>query len=88
MKIGIIGAGAYALALAEMFNKRKNNIYIWTKVEKEYKELKENRTNQKALPNFILDENIKVSNTTGFTGIIKYDSDANVSYAIPPGFFS
>ncbi len=62
MKIGIIGAGAYALALAEMFNKRKNNIYIWTKVEKEYKELKENRTNQKALPNFILDENIKVTN--------------------------
>ena len=29
-----------------------------------------------------LDENIKVSNTTGFTGIIKYDSEANVSYAI------
>ena len=29
-----------------------------------------------------LDENIKVSNITGFTGIIKYDSEANVSYAI------
>ena len=29
-----------------------------------------------------LDEKIKVSNTKGFTGTIKYDSDANVSYAI------
>ena len=29
-----------------------------------------------------LDEKIKISNTKGFTGTIKYDSDANVSYAI------
>ena len=29
-----------------------------------------------------LDENIKISNTDGFNGSIKYDSEANVSYAI------
>ena len=39
MKVGIIGAGAYALALAHVL-KKNNDVIIWTKLEDEYKELK------------------------------------------------
>ena len=45
MKISIIGTGAYGLSLAMMFNKKNKNICLWTKLESEYLELKENRTN-------------------------------------------
>ena len=60
MKVGIIGAGAYGLALAKIFNKN-NDVIIWTKLENEYQELKEERTNKKVLPNFKLDDNIKIT---------------------------
>lgn len=60
MKVGIIGAGAYGLALAKIFNKN-NDVIIWTKLENEYQELKEERTNKKVLPNFRLDDNIKIT---------------------------
>lgn len=60
MKVGIIGAGAYALTLAHVF-KQNNDVIIWTKLEDEYKELKEKRTNEKVLPNFKLDSNIKIT---------------------------
>ena len=60
MKVGIIGAGAYALALAYVF-KQNNDVIIWTKLEDEYKELKEKGTNEKVLPNFKLDSNIKIT---------------------------
>ena len=60
MKVGIIGAGAYALALAHVF-KQNNDVIIWTKLEDEYKELKEKRTNEKVLPNFKLDGNTKIT---------------------------
>ena len=60
MKVGIIGAGAYALALAHVL-KKNNDVIIWTKLEDEYKELKEKRTNEKVLPNFKLDGKIKIT---------------------------
>ena len=59
MKISIIGTGAYGLSLAMMFNKKNKNICLWTKLESEYLELKENRTNEKVLPGFILPDNIE-----------------------------
>lgn len=60
MKITILGGGAYALALAYQFNK-KNKVTIWTKIEEEYLELKNERTNKKVLPDFKLEQNIKVT---------------------------
>ena len=60
MKVGIIGAGAYALALAHVL-KKNNDVIIWTKLEDEYRELKEKRTNEKVLPNFKLDGKIKIT---------------------------
>lgn len=61
MKITILGGGAYALALAYQFNK-KNKVKIWTKVEKEYLELKNNRTNEKVLPEFKINNEIEITN--------------------------
>lgn len=60
MKVTIIGAGAYGLALANMFNQNKNDITIWTKFEKEKIELEQ--TNKvKTLPNITLPKTFKYS---------------------------
>ncbi len=80
MKIGIIGAGAYALALAHVL-KKNNDVIIWTKLEDEYRELKEKRTNEKVLPNFKLDSNIKI--TLDLKEVTKVDL---VIVAIPAKF--
>lgn len=61
MRVGIIGAGAYALALAHVFNKN-NDVIIYTKVESEFLELKNSRTNTKFLPDYVLDDGISVTN--------------------------
>lgn len=60
MKIGIIGTGAYALALASVINDNGHNITMWTKIKNEYDTLNKNRTNNK-LKNFKLPKNIKVT---------------------------
>lgn len=82
MKISIIGTGAYGLSLAMMFNKKNKNICLWTKLESEYLELKENRTNEKVLPGFILPDNIEV--TTNLEECI-HNSDIIV-IAVPARF--
>lgn len=61
MRVGIIGAGAYALALAHVFNKN-NDVIVYTKVESEFLELKNSRTNSKILPDYVLDDGISVTN--------------------------
>lgn len=58
MNIGIIGTGAYAIALASILENKNLNITMWTKMEHEYKELIEKHTNTKCL-NYKLDNNIK-----------------------------
>ena len=50
MKVTILGAGAYGLALATMVNENNHNITIWTKIDSELKELKEKHTNSRVLP--------------------------------------
>lgn len=65
MNITILGAGAYALALAYRFNKVKNNkIIIWSKVESEIEELSKTKMNSKALPNVIMPNNIIYTTNT------------------------
>lgn len=51
MKIGILGTGAYGLSLALSFLENTSDITMWTKLEKEYRELIEKRENTKVLPN-------------------------------------
>lgn len=58
MNIGIIGCGAYAIALASILENKKYNITMWTKLENEYEELKNNHTNLKVL-DYKLDKKIK-----------------------------
>ena len=58
MKIGIIGCGAYAIALSSILENKDFEITMWTAVENEYQELNENHTNLNAL-NYRLNKNIK-----------------------------
>ena len=62
MKITILGAGAYGLALATMVNENNHKITIWTKLESELEELKKNHTNNRVLPDFVLPNNFKYTN--------------------------
>lgn len=58
MKIGIIGTGAYAIALASLFNHNSKNIIMWTKIESEYIDLVNNHNNKQIL-DYELPNNIK-----------------------------
>lgn len=53
MKIAILGAGAYGLALAFAFKKNKNTIYVWSKFEEEIDELN-NKHKTNKLPGIIV----------------------------------
>ncbi len=57
-KIGIIGAGAYAIALASLLEEKNIEIWMWTAVESEYKELTTTRKNLQAI-DYELSENVK-----------------------------
>lgn len=63
MKIGILGTGAYGLALAHIFHENKNSVIMWTKFEDEKKEIEETRINSKVLPGVIIPNEIKISNS-------------------------
>lgn len=82
MKITILGTGAYGIALSLMFNKKVNNIVLWTKFETEKEEIEKNRGNKRVLPNTEIPANIEV--TTDFDMAIK---DANlIVIAVPAAF--
>lgn len=59
MKITILGAGAYALALATMIKENNHEITIWTKLKNELEELETYHTNNRALPNYVMPGDIK-----------------------------
>ena len=82
MKVTILGAGAYGLALATMVNENNHNITIWTKIDSELKELKEKHTNSRVLPDFILPNNFKYTND--LQKAVK-DTDL-IIIAVPAGF--
>lgn len=60
MKVTIIGAGAYALALANNINKT-NSITIWTKFEEEKIMLENVHENTRVLPGIKLDSQIEIT---------------------------
>ena len=62
MKIGIFGKGAYGMALASILSENKHDITMWTKFQEEKDLLIKDRGNQKLLPGFFLDNNIKITN--------------------------
>ena len=82
MKITILGAGAYALALATMIKENNHEITIWTKLQNELEELKNNHTNNRALPNYVMPDDIKYT-----MDLEKAVSDSElIIFAIPTDF--
>lgn len=61
MKVTILGAGAYGLALALTFYRNNNDVTVWTKIESERDNLIKTRQNNKALPNVIIPEEITIT---------------------------
>lgn len=60
-KIGILGCGAYGIALAKMFHENSCEILMWTKFSEEAQVLRDKRFNEKVLPNTYLDDDIRIT---------------------------
>ena len=61
MRIGLIGCGAYGLALSSIMHDNKCDITMWTRNEKEKKELETKRESTKKLPGYKLPEEVKIT---------------------------
>ena len=62
MKIGILGAGALAIALTKIIDHEQNEIVLWTKFEMEKEDLIHSRENTKLFPGVRIADEIKVTN--------------------------
>ena len=62
VKVTILGAGAYGLALATMAKINEHNITIWSRNQVELDELEQKHTNKRVLPNYILPNGIEYTN--------------------------
>lgn len=80
MKVCILGAGSYGLALALSFYKNNNDVTVWTKIESEKEEIINYRENRKALPGILIPEEIKI--TTNLS-----DNYELIVIAIPVNYF-
>lgn len=62
MKIAILGVGAYAIALAKVFNKKEENeVVMWAKFKEEAKIVMNQRENPGVLPGVKIPERIKIT---------------------------
>lgn len=62
MKIAILGVGAYAIALARVFNKNKENkVTMWAKFKEEANVVMKNRENLGVLPGVKIPEDIEIT---------------------------
>lgn len=61
MKIGIIGTGAYGIALATVLKRAHHEVTMWTQFAEEKELLRKNRGNEKLLPGIKLEEDIKIT---------------------------
>lgn len=82
MKIGLFGTGAYGMALSSILVHNKCDVTMWTRFEEEKERLERTRTNEQRIPNFKLDESIKI--TTSVEDCIK-NKDLLI-IAIPAAF--
>lgn len=83
MKIGILGTGAYGLAIGIALNKNKDNkIVMWTKFDKEKEEIETTRKHHKVLPNIKIPQEIEI--TTNLEKCIN-EKDL-IIFAIPAPF--
>lgn len=82
MKIGILGTGAYGLALSSILIENNCKITMWTKFIEEADQLKKTRKNEKLIPGYTLSEKIEL--TTNIKECIK-EKDLLI-IAIPVAF--
>ncbi len=82
MKIGIIGTGAYGLALADVLDYNKCDITLWTKFEKECEMLINTNKHERVLPDVLLPKSHKY--TTDIKEVI-LDKEI-IIFAIPAEF--
>lgn len=61
MKIGLFGSGAYGMALSSILVHNKCEVTMWTRFEEEKERLEKTRSNEKLIPNFKIDSNIKIT---------------------------
>ena len=62
MKIGILGAGALAIALTKVLEDREHDLTLWTKFEAEKMDIEHSRENTKLFPGVRISEDIKITN--------------------------
>lgn len=82
MKICILGAGAYGLALALTFYKNKNQVVVWTKLDSEKEIINSTRYYQKVLPDIYIPEEISITSS-----LECLESVDLVVFAVPITFF-
>lgn len=61
MKIGLLGCGAYGLALSSIMHDNHCDITMWTRSKEEADELTETRCNKKKLPAYKIPDDIKIT---------------------------
>ncbi len=81
MKISILGAGAFGLALASIFKENNNDVTVWSRFEEEVASLREKNTNEKI-------KNIKLPSGIKYTSNLKdtVESSELLVIAIPAQF--
>ena len=81
MKISILGAGAFGLALASIFKENNNDVTVWSRFEEEVASLREKNTNEKI-------KNIKLPSGIKYTSNLKdtVESSELLVIAIPAEF--
>lgn len=82
MKVTILGAGAYGLALASMCDENQCDITLWNRFEEEVEELKKVRRNMRKLPQYEIPLTMNI--TCNMEEAIK-DSQL-IIIAVPAGF--
>lgn len=61
MKIGIIGTGAYSVAIASMLNKKNKDIVMWTESKDKYDKYLKDGCIKDVIENYTLPQNIKLT---------------------------
>ena len=63
MKIGLLGSGAYGMALADIMSYNNHDIIMWTRSKTEKERLEKERCNEDRLPGYKIPDEIKITNS-------------------------
>ena len=63
MKVGLFGSGAYGMALSSILAHNRCEVTMWTRFESEKEKIEKTRKNEKYIPNFKIDEGIKITSS-------------------------